>query len=75
LILDCGDGYHVVLAGLQNLDAVAGQTVRAGDPVGSMPGYDPRSGRRAVLSMELRRAGRALDPEPFLSRQQDRIGG
>jgi septal ring factor EnvC (AmiA/AmiB activator) len=75
LILDCGDGYHAVLAGLERLDAAVGQTVRPGDPLGAMPSFDPRSGRRAVLSLELRRAGRALDPEPFLSRQQDRIGG
>ena len=75
LILDCGDGYHVVLAGMERLDAQVGQGVRPGDPLGTMPAYDPRSGRRAVLSMELRRAGRALDPEPYLSRQQDRIGG
>jgi septal ring factor EnvC (AmiA/AmiB activator) len=75
LILDCGDGYHAVLAGLERLDAAVGQNVRPGDPLGSMPSFDPRSGRRAVLSLELRRAGRALDPEPFLSRQQDRIGG
>jgi septal ring factor EnvC (AmiA/AmiB activator) len=75
LILDCGDLYHVVLAGLQRLDAVVGQAVSTGDPVGAMPSYDPRAGRRAILSMEVRRAGRALDPEVFLSRQQDRIGG
>jgi septal ring factor EnvC (AmiA/AmiB activator) len=75
LILDCGDGYHVVLAGFQILDVAVGQTVRAGDPVGTLPNIDPRSGRRVILSMELRRAGRALDPEPYLSRQQNRIGG
>lgn len=75
LILDCGDGYHIVLAGMERLDASVGQGVRPGDPLGSMPAFDPRSGRRAVLSMELRRAGRALDPGPYLSRQQDRIGG
>ena len=75
LILDCGDGYHVVLAGFQSLDAAVGQAVRPGDPVGTLPNFDPRSGRRVILNMELRRAGRALDPEPYLSRQQDRIGG
>ncbi|MCC7282050.1 MAG: peptidoglycan DD-metalloendopeptidase family protein [Acetobacteraceae bacterium] len=75
LILDCGGGYHVVLAGLERLDAAVGQAVRQGDPVGTLPNLDPRSGRRVILNMELRRAGRALDPEPYLSRQQDRIGG
>lgn len=75
LILDCGDGYHVVLAGFQTLNAAVGQAVRPGDPVGTLPNLDPRSGRRVILNMELRRAGRALDPEPYLSRQQDRIGG
>jgi len=39
LIVDCGGGYHVVMAGFQKLDAAVGQLVRAGEPVGSMPTF------------------------------------
>ena len=38
LIVDCGAGYHVVLAGLDRLDARVGQQVAAGEPIGVMPG-------------------------------------
>jgi murein hydrolase activator len=36
LILNVGEGYHVLLAGLGRITAEAGQTMRAGEPIGSM---------------------------------------
>src|SRR4029079_16893734 len=33
LIVDCGDGYHFVLAGLDRLDGAPGRRVLAGDSV------------------------------------------
>jgi septal ring factor EnvC (AmiA/AmiB activator) len=73
LILACGDGYHVVLAGLDRLDVAVGSTVRLGDPVGTMAAQDAR-GRNPALGLELRRAGRPIDPEPWLSRAGGRPG-
>ena len=67
LILDCGGGYHFVLAGLDRLDAHVGGIVRQGEPVGVMPGWDPReAGSRPALYVELRRNGSAVNPAPFL---------
>jgi septal ring factor EnvC (AmiA/AmiB activator) len=67
LIVDCGGGYHVVLAGFQKLDAAVGQLVQAGEPVGSMPGWTPgQSGTRPALYVELRRDGQPIDPAPWL---------
>jgi septal ring factor EnvC (AmiA/AmiB activator) len=67
LILDCGGGYDFVLAGLDRLDAAVGQVVRPGEPVGAMPGWDPRAGgSRPALYVELRYAGAAINPAPFL---------
>ena len=67
LILDCGGGYHVVLSGFERLDAPVGAVVQHGEPVGLMPGWDPRTpGARPGLYMELRREGQAVDPRPFL---------
>ena len=60
LIIACGGDSHVVLAGLDRLDAAAGQAVRAGEPVGVMP----RTG--GGLYVELRRGGRPVDPAPYL---------
>lgn len=67
LILDCGGGYHFVLAGFDHLDLSVGMAVRPGEPVGVMPAWDPRSaGARPALYIELRRNGQAVDPAPFL---------
>ena len=58
LIVDCGGGYHAVLAGFDRLDVKVGQTVAAGEPVGVMPGWEPgASGQpaRAVCRAAARR--------------------
>ena len=67
LILDCGGGYHFVLAGLERLDVQVGHPVQPGEPVGVMPSWDPRSpGSRPALYVELRRDGLPVNPAPFL---------
>ena len=67
VILECGGGVHAVLSGLERLDADVGEAVRAGEPVGVMPGWDPGvSGTRPPLYLELRRDGRPMNPAPFL---------
>ena len=40
LIIDCGGGYHFVLAGLDRLDAEAGSRLLAGEPVGVLGSGD-----------------------------------
>ncbi|MFC7692061.1 murein hydrolase activator EnvC family protein [Paeniroseomonas aquatica] len=62
LIVDCGEGYHFVLAGLDRLDAAPGQRLLGGEPVGQL---GAGSGRPA-LYLELRRNGRPVDPRGFL---------
>ncbi len=48
LIIDHGEGYHSLIAGLAHIEARAGQWVLAGEPVGAtgddQPASDPRSG-------------------------------
>lgn len=61
VIVDCGAATHVVLAGLSRLDVQLGQSVRSGEPVGIMAGN-----AQAGLYVELRRAGQAIDPAPYL---------
>jgi murein hydrolase activator len=63
LIVDCGGGWRVVLAGLERLDAVAGKAVRAGEPVGVMP---EAASRRGGLYFELHRGGRTVNPAPYV---------
>ena len=71
LILECGGGYDVVLAGLGQIDAAPGRAVKAGEPVGRMPdskagaaGLQP--GGKRSLYVELRASSRPVDPAPFL---------
>jgi septal ring factor EnvC (AmiA/AmiB activator) len=67
VIVDCGGGYHFVLAGFDRIDLGVGQRVASGQPVGVMPGWDPRTGGgRPSLYVELRRSGQAVNPAPFL---------
>ena len=65
LIVDCGGGYHFVLAGLERLDASAGQRVAAGEPVGVLGGSGTPGG--GSLYVELRRASRPVDPRSWFA--------
>jgi murein hydrolase activator len=67
LIVDCGGGYHAVLAGFDKLDVKVGQSVAAGEPVGVMPNWEPGgTGNRPALYVELRRGGQPVNPAPWL---------
>jgi len=67
LIINCGSGYHAVLAGFDRLDTRVGQSVQTGEPVGVMPAWDPGdAGRRPSLYVELRRDGQPINPAPLL---------
>ncbi len=67
VILDCGGGYNIVLAGLARLDVQVGRALQQGEPVGVMPSGDPRvPAQRPVLYVEVRHNGLAINPSPFL---------
>jgi septal ring factor EnvC (AmiA/AmiB activator) len=66
LIVDCGGGYHVVLAGMAELAVPAGQRLLPGEPVGRLGGPEGGGGRGS-LYVEVRRDGRPVDPRPFLA--------
>jgi septal ring factor EnvC (AmiA/AmiB activator) len=67
VIIDCGGGYHAVLSGLERLDAKVGQGIQAGEPVGTMPTWEPGgTARRPSLYIELRHDGQPVNPAPWL---------
>jgi septal ring factor EnvC (AmiA/AmiB activator) len=67
LIIDCGGGYHVVLAGFRRLDVKLGQNLMAGEPVGVMPDWEPGAAtQRPALYVELRHDGTPVNPAPWL---------
>jgi hypothetical protein len=70
-IIRHGGLYYSLLAGMERVDMKADQWVLAGEPVGAMP--DASGG---ALYFELRRAGRPVDPRPWLAAgDQGRDGG
>jgi septal ring factor EnvC (AmiA/AmiB activator) len=71
LIIEHGDGYHSLLAGLERIDGVVGQWLVSGEPVGIMPTGD----REAALYLELRRHSQPINPLPWLATRDDKVSG
>jgi len=78
LILNTGDGYHVLLAGLDRIDAELGQFVLTGEPVGVMGATQWASAStfglgstQPILYVEFRKDGRAVDPTPWWARTEE----
>jgi septal ring factor EnvC (AmiA/AmiB activator) len=70
LIINPGGGYHVVIAGMDKIEAQQGQFVLAGEPIAAM-GAETRTGeksaKRPTLYVEFRRDQQSIDPEPWWS--------
>jgi len=71
LIINAGDGYHILLAGMENITVDLGQTIAAGEPVGVM-GNGPRISAvpatgfsEPTLYVEFRKGGTSIDPAPW----------
>ena len=72
LILNAGDGYHVVLAGMGRISVSPGQPVLAGEPVGLMgearvasAAAFTEAGAGPELYVEFRKEGKPVDPAPW----------
>jgi septal ring factor EnvC (AmiA/AmiB activator) len=86
LIIEMGGGYHVVLAGMARLNAIVGQRLLAGEPVGFMGSTAPAS---SVLTgglgesdkglphlyVEFRKDGKPIDPLPWFASAQEKVSG
>ena len=74
LILNAGDGHHIVLSGMSDVNVTPGQFVLAGEPVGRMGLVQVAaassldlSSAKPVLYVEFRKNGRSIDPSPWWS--------
>ena len=72
LIIDHGEGYHSLLAGMAGIDSVIGQWLVAGEPVGLMG--RPANGNPA-LYVELRKDGQPINPQPWLAARNSKVNG
>jgi septal ring factor EnvC (AmiA/AmiB activator) len=83
LIINAGDGYHVLLAGMDEIDVQLGQFVLAGEPVATMASRklasaDPADivSTQPVLYIEFRKDGASIDPAPWWAASSDeKVGG
>ena len=70
LIINAGGGYHILLAGLSQIDVQLGQFVLTGEPVGVMsaaakPSLPKTQESGPVLYIEFRKDQRPIDPDPW----------
>lgn len=87
LIISTNGGYHVLLAGLTNIDGVVGQVVLAGEPLGRMGKNSASSQERSLsgkpsataggrqLYIEFRRNDVPVDPVPWFAALKERVSG
>jgi septal ring factor EnvC (AmiA/AmiB activator) len=77
LILNAGDGYHVVLAGMDRISVDIGQFVLTGEPVAVMgsgmaqvAAASPVGTSQPVLYVEFRKDGAPVDPGPWWAKNE-----
>lgn len=63
IIIDHGQGYMSLLAGLENADCEVGQMLLAGEPIGQMP-----DSTEAKLYVELRKDNKPINPTSWIEK-------
>ncbi len=71
LIIGHGDGYHSLVAGLDQIDSSVGQWLVAGEPIGTMPAGEAKP----RLYLELRHDGQPINPLPWLATRDAKVKG
>ena len=83
LIINAGDGYYLLLAGMDQISVETGQFVLAGEPVGQMGETSSLAAALSVIEgggpalyVELRKDGGSIDPRPWWAKSQtERVRG
>ncbi len=72
LIMNAGQGYHIVLAGMETINVQPGQFVLVGEPIGIMgaqriasTGLVDVNTTKPILYVEFRKDGNSIDPTPW----------
>jgi septal ring factor EnvC (AmiA/AmiB activator) len=69
LIIEHGEGYHTLLAGMARIDCQVGQHLIAGEPVGVMVDSEDKP----LLYVELRHQGQPINPLPWLTARKSKV--
>lgn len=80
LIIEHGEGYHTLLAGLGRIDVSPGQAVALGEPIATTGNADPGGPASSgiagpVLYVELRRHGQPINPTPWIAASDGKVSG
>ena len=80
LIVNAGGGYHVLLAGLSQINAQVGDFVLAGEPIGLMVAASKSASVKTqetapVLYVEFRKNQRPIDPGPWWAETARKVAG
>jgi septal ring factor EnvC (AmiA/AmiB activator) len=82
LILNAGGGYHVLLAGMEEISVSLGQFVLTGEPVAEMGQASSRTAsavgggtKQPVLYIEFRKDGQSIDPGPWWASSSEKVRG
>lgn len=77
LIINAGQGYHIILAGMDKINVNVGQFILAGEPVAVMGGGSVRAAAaialgavQPILYVEFRKDGVAIDPGPWWAKPE-----
>jgi len=71
LIIEHGEGYHTLLAGMARIDSAVGQRLVVGEPVGVMGDSEDKP----LLYVELRHLGQPINPLPWLTARKSKVSG
>ena len=71
LIIEHGEGYHTLLAGMARIDSNVGQHLLPGEPVGVMG----QAESAPFLYVELRHNGQPLNPLPWFTARKTKVSG
>lgn len=77
LIINPGSGYHILLAGMHQIDVQLGQFVLASEPVGTMAPAPKRASQDSapVLYVEFRKDQKSIDPDPWWADSVQKVQG
>ena len=80
VIINAGEGYHILLAGMRRIDVSLGQFVLAGEPIANMGVSTQTTSRRSksarpVLYIEFRKDGQPIDPNPWWAEGPEKVQG
>lgn len=83
LIVNAGNGYYIVLAGMERINVEVGQFVQVGEPVAVMGDGSARTAaaiaigaKQPILYVEFRKDGTAIDPGPWWAKpEQEKVRG